>query len=410
MIITARFRTIILAATFVAGVPNSIMAESDRAERQVARIFINSMSETAKKLTEKIPLGPLFALQSRIAKDCVDNYISLEDQSAPAKALETLLPVALAHAARTSQENMTNKKAINPFYNKKLARDLILKSSLSTIFVEKGTAQYQALCKLRRLSSFFNADVLVNPTNYKKHFNWVQGVSIWTGEKIAAYAIIPVIKRSTQLDDIQAKMIAEWLVEDIFDKQIADIVETTSNILFNFSANVGIANNFHCVQEGKLYRCRKLSGQEFEKYIKLYGIKTVLNLLGVNPDEPWYQDEVAVLKKLNVKLVSIPLTVSDLPTREQVRCILDTFNEHGPILVHCRVGADRTGLVSALWMLEKMGSSIDNALKQQTIHFGHFGYIWYRWPAMRQFTKIWNNLKNQYGDNTDVVLAHYDPA
>jgi protein tyrosine phosphatase (PTP) superfamily phosphohydrolase (DUF442 family) len=401
-----KIKTLVLTIALVSNIPGTIVSESDRSSAIAARIFLKSMAETVKKTSKKIPFGSLFILQSRIAHSIIDQNISLENQSSIEKAFETLIPVAVSNIAQTCHKNALDENKTS-IINKTLARDLILKSVLSTFFVGKETSHYKALSALRRVSSFFDTDIFIDPTNYKKHFNMVQGISIFVGEQIAVQLITPLLKRSFSLENDLAKLIATFIVEDICYQQISDVVKTTSNILFNFSANIGIADNFRAVQEGKLYRCRQPSKQEFEKYIKEYGIKTVLNLRGDNPDKQWYKDEVEILKKLNVKLVSVPLTVSKLPTSDQVKVILDTFNEPGPILTHCRVGADRTGLVSALWMLEKMGSSLDNALKQQTIHFGHFGYIWYRWPSMRKFTTIWNNLKNQYRDNTSMILAHY---
>ncbi len=43
-----------------------------------------------------------------------------------------------------------------------------------------------------------------------------------------------------------------------------------------------------------------------------------------------------------------------------------------PILLHCKSGADRAGLMSALLMYMKEGKPIEEAVKQLSLKYGHF--------------------------------------
>jgi hypothetical protein len=43
-----------------------------------------------------------------------------------------------------------------------------------------------------------------------------------------------------------------------------------------------------------------------------------------------------------------------------------------PLLVHCRAGADRAGLVAALYLFVEQGASAEDADRQLSIFYGHF--------------------------------------
>ena len=53
------------------------------------------------------------------------------------------------------------------------------------------------------------------------------------------------------------------------------------------------SGNFHEVVPGQFYRSAQLSGERLGAEIDRYGIKTVINLRGENPDKGWYVDEVS---------------------------------------------------------------------------------------------------------------------
>ena len=164
------------------------------------------------------------------------------------------------------------------------------------------------------------------------------------------------------------------------------------------------SKNAHTVENNALYRSAQPSQRSLRKAIRKDNIKTVLNLRGNNPDEKWYQDEVAITNEYNVKLISVSLSAKGLPTKENLERILDTFKvTQGPILVHCMQGADRTGLVSALWTIEKSDCSLKSAHRQQRLKYGH---IKKRYPSMREFIKKWHDLKIKY-KTTEAALAHY---
>ncbi|GKS59529.1 hypothetical protein YTPLAS18_30560 [Nitrospira sp.] len=130
--------------------------------------------------------------------------------------------------------------------------------------------------------------------------------------------------------------------------------------------------NFHEVSPQQVYRSRQLSGSEFMEAERRYGIKSVLNLRGPNHGSQWYQDEVEVAHRLGLRLYDYPITASRELTAEQIGQLVTILRESPkPILIHCKSGADRTSLVSALYLVALDRSSVEVASQQLSFYYGH---------------------------------------
>ncbi|MBW2127151.1 MAG: hypothetical protein JRH08_16110 [Deltaproteobacteria bacterium] len=58
------------------------------------------------------------------------------------------------------------------------------------------------------------------------------------------------------------------------------------------------------------------------------------------------------------------------------------------MLIHCKAGADRAGLIAAAWKLRQQKETPQNAYKQLSIYYGHFPYLWSKTKVMDQ--SFWN--------------------
>jgi protein tyrosine/serine phosphatase len=141
--------------------------------------------------------------------------------------------------------------------------------------------------------------------------------------------------------------------------------------------------NFHTVEEGAFYRSAQLSTDELQTAIRDHGIKAILNLRGAHPGEPWYDDEVAASRALGVAHYDYGLSAYRIVTEQQIADLLGIIREAPqPLLVHCKSGADRTGLVSALYRFAVEGTSREEADGQLSLVYGHFPYLMSRSRAM----------------------------
>lgn len=130
-------------------------------------------------------------------------------------------------------------------------------------------------------------------------------------------------------------------------------------------------NNFFEVDPGKFYRSQQLTPSVLKDYIKRVGIKTLINLRGVN-ETVWYHSEKEVVDTMGVAFHSIPMSAVTISLKNHLQELLRLYDEAAkPILVHCLGGADRTGEAAALWVLEVQKKSKQEALAQLSIAYGH---------------------------------------
>lgn len=143
--------------------------------------------------------------------------------------------------------------------------------------------------------------------------------------------------------------------------------------------------HFRSVAPGKLYRSGTLTRAELERVLARTGIRTIVNLrseaeyaLG-----SWYADEVAFAATHGVELVAIPLRPDSPPTPEQVAQFLAVVTDPArqPVLVHCEVGAIRTGAMVAAYQVLVEGKDCQWALQEMPL----FGHHLSKRPAIRDF-------------------------
>jgi protein tyrosine/serine phosphatase len=118
------------------------------------------------------------------------------------------------------------------------------------------------------------------------------------------------------------------------------------------------------------------------KNLEKLGIRTVINLRYFNHDD----DEVKGTSLRTERTKILTWRVDDKHVIEVMRMLKKT--EDGPFLIHCQHGADRTGLMSAMYRRIYHGWSAEDALRELTD--GGYGYH-----------SIWRNIQ-KYVRNADV--------
>lgn len=128
--------------------------------------------------------------------------------------------------------------------------------------------------------------------------------------------------------------------------------------------------NFHQLDKNA-YRSAQMFDYNLEYFLKEYQIKSILNLRGAHPERKHYQDEIRIAQELNVLHYNYEMQSYNELNSSRINALLEILKEAPkPLLIHCRSGADRTGLVSALYMLQN-GAPFDEAKKHLSYRYGH---------------------------------------
>jgi protein tyrosine/serine phosphatase len=140
----------------------------------------------------------------------------------------------------------------------------------------------------------------------------------------------------------------------------------------------GVAN-FHKVNI-QVYRGAQPTDRGFLNLAKL-GVKTVIDLR--EADGHTLIEKKAV-EAAGMHFINIPMRGLGAPTPEQVSKVLTLFNDEsaGPVFVHCKRGADRTGTVVACYRIAHDHWDNQAALKEAR----SFGMSWME-RAMQNYVR-----------------------
>jgi protein tyrosine/serine phosphatase len=119
--------------------------------------------------------------------------------------------------------------------------------------------------------------------------------------------------------------------------------------------------NFQKVDD-HVYRGAQPSEQGFKNLAKL-GIKTVVDLRQPG-DLSWNEEKI--VRAAGMEYVTVPMNGMETPSNEKVVKVLALLEDTGtgPVFVHCKRGADRTGAVIACYRMEHDRWKNDQALSE----------------------------------------------
>jgi uncharacterized protein (TIGR01244 family) len=140
-------------------------------------------------------------------------------------------------------------------------------------------------------------------------------------------------------------------------------------------------NNLHRITP-TLYRSAQLSKDDVPQLQKL-GIKKVISFRAFHSDSE-------ILAGSGITMQRIPINTWNIRDDDMVTALkaLREVERDGPVLIHCQHGADRTGLVSALYRVVYQGWSKEQALDE--LQHGGYG-----------FHAIWQNI-TRYLQRVDI--------
>jgi len=113
--------------------------------------------------------------------------------------------------------------------------------------------------------------------------------------------------------------------------------------------------------DDRFFRGSQPKNEEDYKALAALGIKTIIDLT----DDP-KDYEKPLVESLGMKYVHIPMIAKKYPTAEATETFLKTVNnpETGKFYVHCAGGRHRTGVMTAVYRMEKDGWTADRAFQE----------------------------------------------
>ncbi len=136
-----------------------------------------------------------------------------------------------------------------------------------------------------------------------------------------------------------------------------------------FLGNLGV------VDPGLVIRSAQPTSQ-LDSWARDFGLHSILNLRGGSSSDWWYEAEIHRTLEHGLAYYDLPLSATRRPTRRQLLILIDLLAHcRYPLLIHCKSGADRTGLASALYLMVRRGEPPERALGAFSLEFGHVPFF-----------------------------------
>lgn len=168
-----------------------------------------------------------------------------------------------------------------------------------------------------------------------------------------------------------------------------------------------LTSNFHVVIPGQLYRSAQLTPQELADVVREHHIRSIINLRGIHPADRWYRDELIVAKRYALQHSDVALHPHVLPSRETLRELVGILQgAPPPILVHCREGADRTGLVAAMGVIVLGEPRPTLARRQVTWYYNVLSSTTVGYQLLRNYFAWLKRVHRPYGKASFLEWMH----
>ncbi len=147
------------------------------------------------------------------------------------------------------------------------------------------------------------------------------------------------------------------------------------------------------------WRLRRLANQ---------GFRTVVSLRGGGTDGPWLLEKEAC-ERHGLTLFSLRMKSNRAPSRTSLQELVQVVREaERPLLVHCKSGADRSGLAAAVFLLDQSPPRFEEARAQ--LHWRYLHSRTARTGILDAFIEAYEAFyRQQPVEFSDWLDHHYDP-
>jgi len=168
--------------------------------------------------------------------------------------------------------------------------------------------------------------------------------------------------------------------------------------------------NFHWIVPGEAARSSQSYAKALAPFLRVNGIRSVINLRGHHPQFPWWRYETGSCAREGIAHFDAMMDSRRLPTREMLVTLIDSFDRAPkPFLVKCSGGQDRTSLAAALYLVHRDGwRAVETAQRQfRALPYLHFPRRHQRWLKTFLFAA---RIMAQNKPLSQWVREDYDPA
>ena len=128
--------------------------------------------------------------------------------------------------------------------------------------------------------------------------------------------------------------------------------------------------NLHRISP-EMWRSNQPNPRQVAEHAAARGIRTIINLRGEST-KGYYLLEAEACREAGINLVDFQVFSRDTPKPERIEAAKALFDEiEYPALMHCKSGADRAGLMSALYMIFRRGMPVAKAAEQLSGRYLH---------------------------------------
>ena len=214
--------------------------------------------------------------------------------------------------------------------------------------------------------------------------------------------VVKVLKKSFEKFDIEWRKNLEGGIDSFSKRRSA----TLHSFWIDHEFLRKIYHNDFEVDKG-VFRSNQPSPKRIEKWYKK-GIKTIINFRGETNQGAYFLEEEAC-RKFSIDLINFPLYATKLPSKKTILELETIFKEvKKPFLMHCKSGADRAGIMCALYLLSYKKEHPEIAKTQLS-----WKYLHVKWAKPGILDSFVEEYSKQYKQNKmkflDWVKKKYNP-
>ena len=129
--------------------------------------------------------------------------------------------------------------------------------------------------------------------------------------------------------------------------------------------------NWGTLENNLIFRSKKLNSSQLQERVTQHKIKSILCLAECTDLEK------KISRELGLRYFDLSMNIPEIELDDLHHVVKVLKKAPKPLLIHCRQGADRTGMAAALYFYSIKNQSMDVSIKKGLrLRYGHLGKFW----------------------------------